>query len=85
MGKDPVFHMGFGDGHDLHMVLMLFPSAFYRIIAGAQAAKEDPALEYVTVILHGEEPLTLKVTLPRAAIISIADGLQRQIPENHLH
>ena len=85
MDLPETFHIGFGDGDDLNLVLMLLPSAFHRLIAAAQEALKHPDLENISVILHGDEPLTLKITLPRTALLSMAEQLQSTDSMKRLH
>ena len=65
----------FGDGESINAILAIFPSGQERILEAAQVAMSHPEQEHFPVVIHGEEPLTLKITLPRAALLSIASQI----------
>lgn len=65
----------FGDGKSINAFLTVLPSGQKRILDAAQEALSHPDQEHFSVVLHGEEPLTLKITLPRAALLSIASQI----------
>ncbi len=65
----------FGDGQSINAILAIFPSGQERILNAAQEALSHPDQEHFPVVIHGEEPLTLKITLPRAALLSIASQI----------
>lgn len=49
------------------VVLHLFPSAEW--------AKAHPEVEHVEIVLHGEKPDALSLTMPRAPLLGIAADL----------
>lgn len=59
------------------VVLHLFPSAMSRMIVAAEWAKANSEVEHVEVVLHGEPPNTMVITLPRSVLLGIVADLER--------
>lgn len=57
------------------VVLHLFPSAASRLLRAAEWAKAHPEVEHVEIVLHGEKPDALSLTMPRAPLLGIAADL----------
>lgn len=66
-----------GDGQS-SVVLHLFPSAMSRVMVAVEWAKAHPEAEHVEVVLHGEKPDALIMTLPRIGLLGMVADLERQ-------
>ena len=66
-----------GDGQN-SVVLHLFPSAMSRVMVAAEWAKAHPEAEHVEIVLHGEKPDALTMTLPRINLLGMVADLERQ-------
>ncbi|MBU2765832.1 hypothetical protein HAP94_06395 [Acidithiobacillus ferrivorans] len=66
-----------GDGQN-SVVLHLFPSAITRVMVAAEWAKAHPEAEHIEIVLHGEKPDALVMTLPRIGLLGMAAELGRQ-------
>jgi len=60
------------------VVLQLFPSAISRVMAAADWAKANPKEDRVEIVLHGEKPDALVMTMPRASLLSMVADLERK-------
>ena len=60
------------------VVLHLFPSAMSRMMIAVDWAKAHPEAEHVEIVLHGEKPDALIMTLPRVALLGMVSDLDRQ-------
>ena len=60
------------------VVLHLFPSAMSRVMVAVEWAKAHPEVEHVEVVLHGEKPDALIMTLPRIGLLGMVADLERQ-------
>ncbi len=83
-GKEPqelqrvtVLGMLDGDGQN-SVVLHLFPSAITRVMVAAEWAKVHPEAEHIDIVLHGEKPDALVMTMPRTALLVMAADMARQ-------
>lgn len=59
------------DNGEPTVMLQLFPSAMNRMREGFQYALGHPEVETVPVILHGKEPNTLVIHIPRAVLLGM--------------
>ena len=66
-----------GDGQN-SVVLHLFPSAMSRVMVAAEWAKAHPEAKHVKIVLHGEKPDALTMTLPRINLLGMVSELGRQ-------
>ena len=66
-----------GDGRTI-AVLHLFPAAIASIRSAAEWAKAHPEAEHVEIVLHGEKPDALIITLSRINLLGMVAGLGRQ-------
>ncbi|MHB1641931.1 MAG: hypothetical protein ACYCS8_04650 [Acidithiobacillus sp.] len=66
-----------GDGQN-SVILQLFPSAMARVIVAAEWAKAHPEAEHVEIVLHGEKPNALIMTLPRIGLLGMVADMERQ-------
>lgn len=60
------------------VVLHLFPSAMTRVMIAVDWAKAHSEAEHVEVVLHGEKPDALIMTLPRVGLLGMVADLERQ-------
>ena len=72
-----VLSMRDGDGRTI-AVLHLFPAAIASIRSAAEWAKAHPEAEHVEIVLHGEKPDALIITLSRINLLGMVAGLGRQ-------
>ena len=63
------------------VVMQLFPSAIARLMAGVEWAKSHPDASHVEIVLHGEKPNALVMTMPRAALLSLAADMS-SVPQD---
>lgn len=77
MPRVTVLGMLDGDGQN-SVVLHLFPSAMSRVMVAAEWAKAHPEAEHVEIVLHGEKPDALIMTLPRINLLGMVSELGRQ-------
>ena len=66
-----------GDGQN-SVVLHLFPSAMSRVMIAAEWAKAHPEAEHVEIVLHGEKPDALIMTLPRIHLLGMVADMERR-------
>jgi carbamoylphosphate synthase large subunit len=60
------------------VILQLFPSAISRLMAAADWAKANPQEDSVEIVLHGEKPHALIMTMPRATLLSMVADMERR-------
>ncbi len=60
------------------VVLHLFPSAMSRVMIAAEWAKAHPEAGHVEIVLHGERPDALVMTLPRINLLGMVADMERQ-------
>jgi carbamoylphosphate synthase large subunit len=77
MQRVTVLGMLDGDGQN-SVVLHLFPSAVARVMSAAEWAKAHPEAEHIEIVLHGERPDALIMTMPRTALLVMAADMVRQ-------
>ena len=66
-----------GDGQN-SVVLHLFPPAVARVMIAVDWAKAHPEAEHVEIVLHGEKPDALIMTLPRINLLGMVADMGRQ-------
>jgi len=66
-----------GNGQN-SVVLQLFPSAISRFMSAADWAKANPQEDSVEIVLYGEKPHALVMTMPRASLLSMVADLERR-------
>lgn len=65
-------------GQPNSVVLQLFSSAVERVMQSVEWAKAHPEAARVEVILYGEGPATLMMSMERTAFLSLVADLSRQ-------
>jgi carbamoylphosphate synthase large subunit len=60
------------------VILQLFPSAISRVMAAVDWAKANPKEDHVEIVLHGEKPDALVMTMPRASLLSMVADMDRR-------
>lgn len=70
-----LFNLGV-DGR-IAVTMQLYPPAIANLIAAAEWAKQHPEVPFVEVILHGEPPRTLSMSIDRTELLSIIADMDR--------
>ena len=66
-----------GEGQP-NVVLHMFPSSQARLMAAVEWAKAHPEADHVHIVLHGEPPDALVMTMSRTALLALVAGTAQQ-------
>ncbi len=75
--SNKILFLNLGIDGRIALMMQLHSPAIANLIAAAEWAKQHPEAPFVEVILHGEPPRTLSMSMDRTELLSIIADMDR--------